>query len=78
MAVPLPASEATFNPGVPVRLFGSAYAQSQEPFASRGYDVSNDAQRFLMVREQAVAETSRRLVVTLNWFEELKNKLAVK
>jgi serine/threonine-protein kinase len=79
MAVPLQISAGIFDPGVPVRQSDTAFAHGQEPWAPRAYDVSHDAQRFLVAREQAVADTSRlRLIVALNWFEELKTKLAGK
>jgi hypothetical protein len=46
--------------------------------AARAYDVSPDAQRFLMLREHGIVDTSRmRLIAAVNWFEELKTALAV-
>jgi hypothetical protein len=39
--------------------------------ASSAYDVSADGQRFLMVREDGPAYSSR-IIVVLNWAEEVK------
>ena len=45
----------------------------------RGYDVSPDGQRFLMVKEHATESTpappSTAIVVVLNWAEELKQRV---
>jgi hypothetical protein len=38
--------------------------------SSASYDVTPDGQRFLMVREEAIYST--RIVVVVNWIEELK------
>lgn len=40
----------------------------------RTFDVSPDGQRFLMIREDAGA-TSQNLVVILNWFQELLERV---
>ncbi len=42
--------------------------------ATRGYDVSPDGQRFLMIKDAAAAQAPT-MVVVLNWLEELKAKL---
>jgi serine/threonine-protein kinase len=39
---------------------------------SRSYDVKGDGQRFLMVKESEEQPAAPRLIVVLNWFEELK------
>ena len=41
---------------------------------ARAYDVSPDGERFLMVKEVAVEETSTapHFILVLNWFEELR------
>jgi hypothetical protein len=41
--------------------------------ASSSYDVSADGERFLMVREDAPPDATR-IVVVLNWAEEVKAK----
>ena len=43
---------------------------------SSNYDVTPDGQRFLMVRDEDSATTATKIVVVLNWAEELKAKLA--
>jgi hypothetical protein len=76
--VPLQISGARFSAGPAVRQFETAYAQSLQMSAARAYDVSPDAQRFLMLREHGIVDTSRmRLIAAVNWFEELKTALAV-
>jgi hypothetical protein len=71
-------SGARFSAGPAVRQFETAYAQSLQMSAARAYDVSPDAQRFLMLREHGIVDTSRmRLIAAVNWFEELKTALAV-
>jgi hypothetical protein len=44
------------------------------PYSLFSYDVSADAQRFLMIKEsQTRARTSSpAMVIVLNWFEELE------
>ena len=73
MAVPVNAG-ATFSAGIAEKLFEGAYfattARSQ-----RTYDVSADAQRFLMIKEivpQDASTPAAPLIVVLNWFDELK------
>jgi len=39
---------------------------------SSNYDVTPDGQRFLMVRDDDVNVVSNRVVVVMNWAEELK------
>ena len=39
---------------------------------SRSYDVNGDGQRFLMVKESKEKPSAPRLIVVLNWLEELK------
>jgi serine/threonine-protein kinase len=49
---------------------GSGSSCGMPGVSSSSYDVTADGQRFLMVREEVV--TSRRVVVVLNWQEEVK------
>jgi hypothetical protein len=68
--VPVRTSGREFTYGKPVRLLQKAYAL---PEIRRGYDVSPDGRRFLMMTD-AVPDpdaTPARIVVVLNWFEEL-------
>jgi serine/threonine-protein kinase len=71
-AVPVQTSGTTFAWGNPVRLFKTA--SSIESLRS-SYDVSPDGQRFLMIKENAAEGQNAsppRMVVVLNFFEELK------
>jgi hypothetical protein len=48
---------------------------------NRPFDISADAQRFLMIKEGAAAETRTRtagMVLVLNWLEELKQRVPTK
>jgi len=69
MAVPI-TTTPTFSAGTPRMLFEGPF-RIDGPF--RGYDVTPDGQRFLMVQE--IAQPAARLsqmVLVQNWFEELK------
>jgi hypothetical protein len=75
---------------VPVQTSGSfAHGQASMLFEgqffvgtafSRYFDVSPDGQRFLMIKTSASpgAETMSGVVVVLNWFEELKQRVPIK
>ena len=69
MAVPI-TTVPTFSAGTPRVLFEGPF-RTDGPF--RGYDVTPDGQRFLMVREvsQSPARVSH-MVLVQNWTEELK------
>ena len=71
MAVPMQTSGTTFAAGTPVRVLETAYLT---PLASydRPYDVAPDGQRFLMIKENSPSATAGRMVVVVNWSEELK------
>ena len=66
-----------FTAAAPRLLWEGAYSSGtgsscgMPGVASSAYDVSADGQRFLMVREDLPADASR-IVVVLNWAEELK------
>ena len=69
MAVPI-TTVPTFSAGTPRVLFEGPF-RTDGPF--RGYDVTADGQRFLMVRE--VSQSPARvdhMVLVQNWTEELK------
>jgi hypothetical protein len=40
--------------------------------SSSNYDVTADGQRFLMVRDEDQSAVSTKIVVVLNWVEQLK------
>jgi serine/threonine-protein kinase len=68
-----------FQAGAPRLLWEGAYSHGtgsscgMPGVASASYDVSADGQRFLMVREDGPAYSSR-IIVVLNWAEEVKAK----
>jgi eukaryotic-like serine/threonine-protein kinase len=74
MAVDI-ATQPGFSTGNPHTLFEGPYQLSLSPIAA--YDVSADGQRFLMVKpdEQISSTSLTQIVVVLNWFEELKQKV---
>jgi eukaryotic-like serine/threonine-protein kinase len=75
MAVPVTTTPA-FSAGTPHMLFEGPF-RVDGPF--RGYDVSADGQRFVMVRadEQPAARVGQ-MVLVQNWVEELKARVPVK
>jgi eukaryotic-like serine/threonine-protein kinase len=75
MAVPI-TTTPTFSAGTPRVLFEGAF-RIDGPF--RGYDVTPDGQRFLMVREvpQQPVRVSQ-MVLVQNWHEELKRLVPTK
>jgi hypothetical protein len=75
MAVPM-TTTPTLTIGTPKLLFEGPF-RIDGPF--RGYDVTPDGQRFLMVR--AVEQPPTRIthmVLVQNWLEELKARVPVK
>ena len=74
-------TEPTLKAGVPKTLFsGSFYSTS----TGQLWDLSNDDQRFLMIKGSAANEAAptatgpRKLNVILNWTEELKQRVPAK
>jgi eukaryotic-like serine/threonine-protein kinase len=68
----------TFSAGTPTKLFDGRYVGS--PFW-RTYDVSPDGERFLMIKDNTTGDqtsTPASMVVVLNWFEELKQRVLTK
>ena len=77
MSVPVQTSPA-FSAGNPVKVFEARY---EVPNNGRTYDVSADGQRFLMIKgndDRRTGVTPPHMVVVLNWFEELKQRVPVK
>ncbi len=76
MAVPIQTTSG-FSAGNPTKLFEGTYYSGG---TARVYDVSRDGQKFLMIKEpQTNADpttTQASMVVVLNWFEELKARVA--
>ena len=76
IAVPVDTGSSTFAFGNAVKLFDAPTGQT---YLGRDYDVTSDGQRFLWVRESAATQrggSAAPMVLVLNWFEELKAKIA--
>ncbi len=69
-------TQPSFSAGKPTKLFGGTYLASTFPLTGITYDVTNDGQRFLMVKPQEASATQINVVV--NWFEELKRLVPAK
>ena len=67
-------TEPDFRPGAPRLLFEAPYQTDLDGLGNTNYDISLDGERFLMVSS---ASGSARLVVVLNWFEELKRLVPI-
>jgi len=66
-------STSTFSSGNPTKLFDGPYLTG----VGGSYDASRDGQRFLMLKGSGPVSPAR-IVVVLNWFEELKAKVPAK
>ena len=81
--VPVQTAGTTFIPGKPTRLLNRRYYAGLSPRGRdlREYDVANDAQRFLMIKDEGNDDRPASLagmVVVLNWGEELKRLVTTK
>jgi len=63
----------TFSAGTPRMLYEGRYVLSPNGVAS--YDMSADGQRFLRVQPMHPDPPTREIQVTLNWLEELKQRV---
>ena len=73
MAVPVQ-TKPTFSAGIPTKLFDGPWFIGQ----SHTYEVSNDGQRFLMLKESTPSPATASAIdinVVLHWTEELKQLL---
>ena len=61
-------TEPEFRAGTPQILFDGSFARSA---SGTYYDVSRDAQRFVMLSRDNVGGGDRHIVVVLNWLDEL-------
>jgi hypothetical protein len=59
--------------GTPVALFGGPYVFHTAWDEGRSYDVSNDGETYLMLREPPGHR--RHILIALNWLAELETKL---
>jgi Tol biopolymer transport system component len=66
-------TQGAFAAGKPKMLFEGPYVLS--PRTSQDYDVSQDGQRFLMLKATEQGQGPSQINVVLNWFEELKQKV---
>ena len=75
----LPAAAGEFSAGLPKQILKTAYVLGRTTLGLdvRGYDVSPDGQRFLMMKETEQQERVQppRLAVILNWAGELNSRL---
>lgn len=55
---------------------GSGSSCGMPGVTSSNYDVTADGKRFLMVRDDDTAIFATKIVVVLNWVEELKAKMS--
>ena len=70
------ATKPVFRPGRPERLFTGDYLLASTTYPN--YDISRDG-RFLMVKPSRQENaTSNQIIVTLNWFDELKRLVPLK
>jgi len=75
MAVPVDTRGGTFRAGAAATVVRTPYAT---PFAWRMYDVTADATRFVMIKNQFSQTATPAIVVAQNWIEELKRLLPPK
>jgi dipeptidyl aminopeptidase/acylaminoacyl peptidase len=73
MAVKIQTSPS-FKLGIPHPLFEGDYETSAS-IHSAMYDVTPDGQKFLMIKNDEAENSTRKLRIVLNWFDELKGKV---
>jgi serine/threonine-protein kinase len=74
MAVPVDISGPAFRiVGTPAPVFNTIYAA---PGNMMTFDVSPDDQRFLMLRSNTDPSALPRMIVVLNWIDELNRRMA--
>jgi serine/threonine-protein kinase len=66
---------STGSTGTPALLFAGPYVSESDWADPRSYDVTPDGERFLLLRFPA-GGVRRRVLVTTNWFPELKELVA--
>ena len=74
-----------FCPGIPAILFQGTYFTQEMPqlISQTAWDIHPDGKRFLMIKaaetkdEESAAEAPRKIIIVLNWFEELKERVPV-
>lgn len=63
------------EPGVPVTLFRKPDLLGGGGFRTRGYDVTPDGSRFLMLTP-VYGPGAGEVVVVINWLDELRKKVS--
>jgi len=81
-SVPVQVTGSIIKPGNATRLLSTRYIGGSTSLGRdvRGYDVSPDGQRFLMIKDNAPSDrssnaTSAGIVIVEHWFEELKARV---
>jgi len=73
-----PSPASNFEAGTPSTVWKTPYYPGFTGLGLdlRGYDVSRDGQRFLVLKEAATANLAREatMIVVLNWSDELKSR----
>ena len=67
--------QPTFHASKPEILFEIPDFMSSLP---RSYDVTSDGQRFLLIKDSEQVAATTRIIVVLNWSEELKRRVPTK
>ena len=72
MTVPVQSHDTTWSAGTATKLFAASYFTGG---IARGYDVSSDGQRFVMIKEGGGTDqiaAASQIIVVQHWAEELK------
>jgi len=83
-SVPVQTTGSTITAGTPTKLLTTKYYGGATTRGNdlRGYDVSADGQRFLMIKDSPTDQPANAgaasMVVVLNWLEELKQRVPAK
>jgi Tol biopolymer transport system component len=77
MAVAVDPRGGTWSAGSPAKVVQGPYS-TLSSLSPRTYDVSTDGKRFLVVKQPPNPAVDPRIVVVLNWLEELKQRVPVK
>jgi hypothetical protein len=83
-SVPIVATGSTFARGNPSKVLATKYYAgfTELGLDLRGYDVSPDGKRFLMLKDSPAESTAPTptpsMIVVLNWLEELKTRINAK
>ena len=72
-AVPVSTTDTSFERESPTLLFEGSYLA--DTTGNARYDVTSDAQRFLMITDVAADDTQMYLNIVINWFDELNARV---